>query len=345
MVASKIQIRSFVKGGNHGQYLQALGLAEVVKSILPESEVSHLNYNNHAIKELYWQGREGLIFKYFSMKYFWWKRLSFTSFQYNPDISIYGSDMIWHLESYLFPRDKVFFGQNDNANRKIAYAPSVGYRGKDEPGWIKKSLDDFSAIAVRDEVTKGFVRDHTGRDCQLVIDPCFFLLDSPYKERITSDKRQNIISVYSTIPSRLVKLFEDNQGKMDVNHLNYEYLGYFPGTKIFQNMHKQFYDPLWTVQRISESKLLLTSTFHGVMMALMTKTPFIAILNPNLEARLRSPVSDTFGSFRLLNEKELMAIGQDDLKKYYQLDDFNEYALNQYIDASRNWLATELLKK
>ena len=107
MVVSKIQIRSFVKGGNHGQYLQALGLAEVIKSILPKSEVSHLNYNNHAVKELYWQGREWLIFKYFSMKYFWWKRFSFTSFQYKPDISIYGSDMIWHLESYLFPRDKV----------------------------------------------------------------------------------------------------------------------------------------------------------------------------------------------------------------------------------------------
>lgn len=342
----KIQIRSFVKGGNHGQYLQALGLRELLLSICPEAEVTHLNYNNHYLKEIKIQTLGGNLIKYLIMRYFWFKRFKFSPIDDNPDISIYGSDMIWHQESSLFPADEVFFGAHDSANKKIAYAPSVGYRGKDEPQWLEYYLSYYSGIGVRDENTRNLVIENTGKAPKYVIDPCFFLLQSKFSEDILSGEKNEFLSIYSTEPEKILKSFyhEFDKNKAPEFCQNFEYLGYFPRNRLLKEIYKQFTDPLWTVKRISQSKFLLTSTFHGVMMALMTQTPFIAVTSPNLEARLRSPISNTFGKFRLLNFDDLYKLESKSMRKYFQTSDFDYKYLNNYINDSKEWLTNILLK-
>jgi len=339
-MSKKIQIRSFVKGGNHGQYLQALGLHEYIKSIFPETEVSHLDYNNHAFKEFKIQLKSGHLPKFLSMSYYWNKRVKFTGFQHSPDISIYGSDMIWHQGSPLFPPDKIFFGEKDTANAKIAFAPSVAARNSKEGSWIKNYLRDFKKIGVRDMNTKQFVYDNAGLEVPYVIDPCFLLLGSKYEHLIKSDERKDFVSVYSPTSKKLLNLFYKN---LDQEHIpefckNIDITGYFRRVNFFKEFRKQLKDPLWTVKRIAESKLLLTSTFHGVMMALMTKTPFIAISSPNLEARLNSPISKAFAHYRLLSLNELEKIDNNLLGKFLTDIDIDQDQLNKYLEESKVWL-------
>ena len=75
-----IQIRSFIKGGNHGQYLQALGVRYLIKNHLPDAEVSHLDYNNHEKEEFYIQLKGFHLAKYLTMKYYWNKNFEFSGF-------------------------------------------------------------------------------------------------------------------------------------------------------------------------------------------------------------------------------------------------------------------------
>lgn len=330
-----IQIRSFIKGGNHGQYLQALGVRYLIKNHLPDAEVSHLDYNNHEKEEFYIQLKGFHLAKYLTMKYYWNKNFEFSGFD-SSDITVYGSDMIWHLESGLFPGDPVFFGDRDSG-KKLAYAPSVAHRGKNEPDWLGGKLDQFEWIGVRDENTAGLVKDHSNKEPVFVIDPCFHLLNSPHLTKLDEVKRKNVVSIYSSYPTQILASF-----KQGVDHNDYseqfervDYYGYFPRKKFLTNLKKQFQNPIQTVYGIAESKLLLTSTFHGVMMALMTKTPFIAVSSPNLYARLQSPINKCFGSHRLISKDELNEINIQQIRNYLDTGDLNFKGVEKYISESR----------
>jgi len=339
-VIKKVQIRSFVKGGNHGQYLQALGLRTLIVQLLPEAKVTHLDYENHYWKELKIQAKGGMLPKFISMRYFWHKNLDFSQFSDQPDVSVYGSDMIWHMDSALFSTDRKMFGENDSATYKVAYAPSVGYRIKDEPAWVGEMLDDFVAIGVRDRQTESLVNDHSKRPAKLVIDPCFHLINSRFADCFKGEKREDFVCVYSPLTVRLVAAFQE---KLNSNHLpafvsNIKYLGYFPKKRFIQELPKQFTDPMWAVQQIARSRLLITSTFHGVMIALMTNTPFIALSSPSLNARLDSPLANAFSSERIMTTHELGALKYQQIEELLSDDDLNPSFLNSYITESKNWL-------
>lgn len=342
----KVQIRSFVKGGNHGQFLQALGLAELTKELLPHAKVTHLDYEKHFAKELRVQTYGGMLPKFLMMRYYWNKYIEFGSLGEQVDLTIYGSDMIWHLDenAKLFSQDPILFGDSDNSGFKIAYAPSTGYRVENEPKWIGGYLEGFKGIGVRDKNTEGLVKDHSSVCPKFVIDPCFHLVKSKYSAWFSNQRREKFISVYSPLHHKFVTGFYEN---MDLNSLpswvgDYKYLGYFPRKRFFIDLPKQFTDPLWTVQQIARSQLLITSTFHGVMMALMTKTPFLAVTSPNLSARLESPIAQTFSSKRLMSFDEFKSLGAAGLSSFLKDDDLDDLQLNEYIRDSEAWMRSML---
>jgi len=340
-----VQIRSFVKGGNHGQYIQALGLSELLKQILPTAKVSHLDYENHFWNELRIQILSGMLPKYLTMRFYWSKNFTFTPISQLSDVSIYGSDMIWHLDSSIFPSDKKMFGEMDDSRHKISYAPSTGYRIQDEPLWIKTLLNGFDSVGVRDRGTHDLVVDHSDLKPVLVVDPCFHLINTNYSFHFKNQIRKDFITVYSPYAKRLIRNFHQN---LDISTLpkfvnNTKYLGYFPRSRFLLDFFRQLTDPLWTLKQISRSKLLITTTFHGVMMALMTNTPFIAITSPNLEARLNSPISSVFSSKRLLSIDAFKLLNNADIEIFLVNDDIDMNALEIYIQKSRDWLKEVLV--
>lgn len=337
-----IQIRSFIKGGNHGQYLQALGLKALVESIIPTANVSHLDYENHFWKELKAQIRSGHLLKFIAMRHFWNKNIKFTEFNENCDLSIYGSDMIWHLGSPLFPADKKLFGENDNSKYKISYAPSVGHRNEPEPIWPREYLNLFHKLGVRDNQTKQFVLDHSGCMPELVIDPCFHLIGTKYlKDNSDIVVRSNYISIYSPMTKRLSNKFKRTL-KEQGNIFDYKFFGYYERKSFLFEWMNQIKDPLDVVNGIAKSKFLITTTFHGVMMALMTKTPFVVIKSPNLVARLDSPISNVFSDKRVLSESEFNDLSERDIADLFCDGDLDWEYLSKYLKESRDWLANSL---
>lgn len=339
-----IQIRSFVKGGNHGQYLQALGLAELVKKLLPNVEVTHVDYENHFWKELKIQTYGGMLPKFLVMRYYWIKNLKFSPLKHSAEVSIYGSDMIWHLDSDLFLPDRIFFGEQDRSKYKISYAPSAGYRINNEPRWITELLSQFKAVGVRDKNTANLVKDHSENEPVYVIDPCFHLLDSDYSSWFLNQEKQNYISIYSPLTNELVNAFYANLDLSLLPHYisRFQFYGYFPKKRFLSDLAKQITNPLWTVQQIAKSRLLITSTFHGIMMALMTGTPFIAAISPNLLARLNSPIAKSFSAKRLMTLEEISSLTNKQIEYFMSGSDIDISQLNAYIDQSKIWLSNTL---
>lgn len=340
----RVQIRSFIKGGNHGQYLQAMGLASLIGEVAPSALVFHADYHNHFRKELAAHVRGGTLPKFLAMQYFWLRNIQIASPVSDSDVSIYGSDMIWHLESELFPRDPVMFGSGDFSVHKLAYGPSVGYRGKNEPNWVGTLLREFDAIAVRDNNTAEFVKNHSDLEPEIVIDPCFYIPKIAPEFSSAVGERQKFIAVYSPMTSKLVTEFERNRNvrKLFGRSLNYKYIGYFPRRRFFNDLRQQLADPLLAIKQIANSKLLLTSTFHGVMMALMTNTPFIVVSSRNLAARLDSPVAGFFSGSRIVDRTELESRDVDWLNNIVSGGDIDVNGIDLYKLRSKNWLKERL---
>ncbi|MBQ9348540.1 MAG: polysaccharide pyruvyl transferase family protein, partial [Oscillibacter sp.] len=89
------------------------------------------------------------------------------------DVLLCGSDQIWNPT--IFPDgqfDPVFFGTFSPA-RKAAYAPSFGISEIPEEmrADLKKYLAPFSHLSVRETAGQSVLRDLTGREAALVLDP------------------------------------------------------------------------------------------------------------------------------------------------------------------------------
>lgn len=93
------------------------------------------------------------------------------------DVILSGSDQIWNPRIFPDGRfDPVFFGAFSQ-RRKIAYAPSFGIPQipEDMEAELRGYLEDFSHLSVREEQGAAIVRQLTGRDVPVVLDPTLLL--------------------------------------------------------------------------------------------------------------------------------------------------------------------------
>lgn len=94
---------------------------------------------------------------------------------------ICGSDQIWNPNFY----DTHFFLDfcNKNEIKKIAYAPSFGVSNiskyKDD---IKKYLNEFCHISVREKQGQIIIKDLIGKTCPVVLDPTIMVKASMWRE-------------------------------------------------------------------------------------------------------------------------------------------------------------------
>ena len=93
------------------------------------------------------------------------------------DLILSGSDQIWNPKIFLDGRfDPVFFG-TFSSRRKIAYAPSFGVphipEGMEEE--LRSYLEQFSHISVRERQGREIVKEITGKDVPVVLDPTLLL--------------------------------------------------------------------------------------------------------------------------------------------------------------------------
>jgi len=334
-----VQIRSFVLGGNHGQYLQAAGLAKAVKEAAPHTQVTHARYNNHLLDELKVQTRSLHLPKYLAMRRHWQRQIAFSPLDHDARARIYGADQIWSFSNALFPPNPVFFGKGDTVH-KIAYAPSMGHvtEGFIFPGWASDALARFQAIAARDAATAAAVERSLGVRPPIVVDPAFFLIN----HEDSFPERREEIAIYSPnaryIMQRLLGALDNVNGRWPV-----QLYGYLPKRQMYGQFSNQLVMPEALVSRIAQARILITSTFHGVIMALMTGTPFIALASSSLVDRLDSPLGQTtFDRFRLMNAERFAELGSEDINRALDPSDIDRVRISELTAQSRTWLSARV---
>lgn len=220
----KIGIISIHYGVNFGSALQAYALPQYIKSTFPNAETEVVNYipPRYRFKNQYsYNGGTGIKKRVGWMlramqrfindsKY---KRYLSSITNVSPqifdaktakdrykeyDCLIAGSDQIWNSDynQGFDPMYYLCFGSD--RTRKISYAASCGKNKFSDNEWtdMKKSLESFSKISIRESSTAEIMREK-GINCYFVLDPTYLLSKEEWsKIEKKEDIREQFLLIY-----------------------------------------------------------------------------------------------------------------------------------------------------
>lgn len=287
-----INIATFFYGNNYGALLQSYYL----KKFLEKKYLNkNINFYDYQPKKLILREEYAPIIKKNPKKIFEgiirfyklrnWKN---TNIRTKPafkkkintsvsHLSIYGSDEIWNFSNPFFGYDDYFFGKNDK-NFKISYAATFGRANpknlkKDIKSEMKKFLEDFSFISVRDEYSWKILKFDFGINSEIVLDPTFLIEDDFEKFENQIQNKNNCI-IYGNYFSKqqiqkILKFCNENKLKL----LSIGYYNNWAENNIKLN-------PFEFLQLLKSSKIFFTSMFHGVQFAVKFNLNFWYSIDP-----------------------------------------------------------------
>lgn len=207
--------------------------------------------------------------------------------QKNPpsaDAYIVGSDQVWAqmLDSRNSRAFFLDFGRPET--KRIAYAPSfvVKEYPKEYHGVLKGLLQKFDAVSCR-EYSGVDICKSLGVNAEKVLDPTFLLDKEQYLGLIgeSIDKKDQIF-IYSLNISSSEQI-RWNELKAFASECNLAFKitpsqGYFAADELFGDEVEYLYaTPKEWLKTIAESRLVVTPSFHGIVLSIILGTPFVYV--------------------------------------------------------------------
>lgn len=243
-----------------------------------------------------------------------------------------GSDQVWCSTSiYVDPLMYLRFAPQ---NKRIAYAPSLGreYIPRFNRRIMKRYISEIPTISIREDVGQMLIKELTGRDAPIVVDPtllltkerwdelekpidssapfllCYFLSQPSKKtlaeiERIAISKKLKIVSLTETL-----SLLDDS---ICVS---------FPEC-----------GPCEFISYIKNAELILTDSYHGMIFSIIYEKIFWSIERNDVSEYDQS--SRQLSLLRLIGLTERYLLNQDYIS---DLESINYNSINERIESLRD---------
>lgn len=206
------------------------------------------------------------------------------------DVVIAGSDEIWKIDSFRgFPTPYWLIG--DLNCRKVSYAASsrAEFKSLDDTNYqiLRKALDDFEYIGVRDSYTYNEVIStiKEPQKVHLCCDPSFlydfkvqkrqvreFIGD---KQKIDTNKKYVLVMTEDKEIMRVIK--KQLKGKYNIISVFHRYRGVINLAELV---------PFEWLEIIKSVDFVFTSYFHGSCFSIIMNTPFISIGTDNKKSKV-----------------------------------------------------------
>lgn len=233
------------------------------------------------------------------------------------DLLLCGSDQIWNP---AFTRSgegrftTAYFLDFGGKCRRISYAASFGC--KKYPDDLIESVGDlikeFDHISVREASGISLIHQLTKKDSVLVCDPTLLPDNTLFLKHINREKNQNLIGVYSLRGANL-NAFANACNRQFDNILS---------VKIIANNSI----PEW-LETIYCSRLFITNSFHGMMIALRFHRNFAIILET--------------GSLSGMNDRFTTVLGELGLKNHL-INELNNDEAKRICEETVDWEEVEV---
>ena len=203
------------------------------------------------------------------------------------DIIVCGSDQIWNPHSFDFSME--YFAPT-YSGKKIAYAPSSKKAIVDDysnPTLVGDAIRSFSHLSVRERNGKELIKQLTGRDAKVVLDPTLLLDQEDYLQFESEYKPDEPYIFFYSIDynPQVVKMVEliSKMTKLQV-------IVIFSSNKTFSVVKSSFKltkhsAPGDFLSLIKNADLVLTNSFHGTAFSVIYRKRFFA-LKPVVDGNL-----------------------------------------------------------
>ncbi len=232
--------------------------------------------NNRVIGPDIVEKYERFVQKHFSRRFYPAKelrRIAKTDEYYK---FVCGSDQIWSSTTlYVDPLMYLRFAPKE---KRIAYAPSLGrdYIPNYNKRLIRRYINDIPYVSVREEVGRKLIKDLTGRDVPVVLDPTLLMTKEEWDILKTCDKRSGYVLCYfldSTSDEVIRKIEEiclqDNKTIINI------------GGPISQSGKVEVVDesagPSEFLGLIENAAMIFTDSYHGMLFSIIYQRPFWSI--------------------------------------------------------------------
>lgn len=294
----KIGICTLYFANNFGAILQAFALQEVLKEMGHEVEFIRVKDIQVNMKEqnvdLFKVSRENInlckdVYDKVKDKY---------------DAIIIGSDEMWNINNDTFEHFEEYFGKELNCDKIISYAPSAnGVTAEQLKAFYGEDVrfEEFTKISARDKETQKLVKDISGIDAELVLDPTLLLNDfSKYATNPFPDLKDYIIlygyAFSEEEKNKIIKFAKENNKK--IYSLAYK----------LDWAETLYVDIFGFLGVIKNADYAVTNTFHGTLFSLILEKEFVVFSNNN------SKVEDIINKFQM---KERDGINAKDLNEIF----------------------------
>lgn len=246
---------------------------------------------------------------------------------------IAGSDQVWNpFDTGLSELSFLNFAQK---HKRISYAASFGVYNipKEYTDDYKKWLSGMNYISVREEAGASIVKELTGREVPVVIDPTMILTKEQWlkisKKSEFKPKRKYILTYLLGGGSKEQKLNIKKIAKR--NNLEIVNLGDIKDKKHYVTGPSEFID------YINDASVFFTDSFHGCVFSMLLDTPFIVCnrVGQNESTSMESRIDTFLNKFNLesrrySNMNDINIFECDYTKSYDLLEEEREKA-NNYL--------------
>lgn len=215
--------------------------------------------------------------------------LSFDALEADPpayEVYAAGSDQIWNPFIFQDRRfDCAFFLAFARQGRKIAYAPSLGVSAlsEDKAAELKNLLSSFSALSVREKQGQALLKDLTGRDAPVVLDPTLLLTGAEWSQLAVPPSTQQpyILCYFVSDPGEAAPYalaLSEHTGLPIVQLAGVRRR--IPGAKklVFDAGPREF------LGLFQHAAAVCTNSFHGAVFSLQFGRPFFTSMSPKERA-------------------------------------------------------------
>ena len=195
---------------------------------------------------------------------------------YNKNNDIYnsiilGSDELWNVNNPSFEHRKEYYGYNLNCNNIFAYAPSCNTTTVEEFKGFHNNKIDFgkvSKLSARDVNTKNLIKEITGRDARLVLDPTMLLKSIENYAIIPDEKDYILIYDYNVSNERKKKIKKLAKEK----NLPVYSIGFYCKWAD-KNIDANIFE---FIGYMRNATYVVTATFHGTIFSILNKKQFVS---------------------------------------------------------------------
>lgn len=261
------------------------------------------------------------------------------------EVIVVGSDQVWNPSQRKRIEYFLNFGDDFQGN-KISYAADSTKReiNVGDMDKLKKALNEFNYISVRNKHSFDFVKSITDKEVDIVADPT--IIYDFEEDNIKKGTKEDYILTYvlgKEIEATHVKALETikkTYGNLPVYSIQIPTMKF----KILDYADKAFYDldPNDWLNMFKNAKFIYTDSFHGVLFSLKYHKPFIAYYTEDMRATRFIDLGKRYNIEKYIveNVEEIQQKGCIDMKPDFQMIDIllerhKQYSLESLEKALR----------